>query len=299
MGRLQLMKVYVAVAEEEGFAAAARQLGLSAPAVTRAVASLEAELGVKLLNRTTRHVRVTEAGLGYLDDAKRILAEVEAAEEAVAGVNSRPRGTLAITAPVMFGQMYVMPGVVDYLQRFPDTRVDAMFLDRVVSLLEEGVDVGIRIGELADSSMRALRVGSVRLILCASPGYIESFGEPTDPDDLKRHSLISSNAGNITQDWRFESSGNVRTVRIKPRLTVTTNDAAIGAAIEGFGITRVLSYQVADYIISGQLKVILDEFEPASYPVSIVHREGRLASTKVRAFIDLMAQRLRSDSRLN
>jgi DNA-binding transcriptional LysR family regulator len=171
MDRLHLMNVFVAVAQEQGFAAAARRLNLSAPAVTRAVASLEESLGVKLLNRTTRIVRATEAGLRYLDDAQRIIAQVQAADAAAAGINSAPKGHLAVTAPVMFGRLFVIPGIVDYLQRYPDTQVDALFLDRVVNLLEEGLDVGIRIGELADSSMRALRVGQVRHIVCASPGY--------------------------------------------------------------------------------------------------------------------------------
>ena len=174
MDRLHLMTVFVAVAEEEGFAAGARRLHLSPPAVTRAVASLETRLGVKLLNRTTRYVRTTEAGQRYLEDARRILAEVDAADEAAAGINAEPRGHLAVTAPVLFGRMFVMPGIVDYLKRYPDTEVSAMFLDRIVNLLEEGLDVGVRIGELPDSSMRALRVGSVRLVLCASPHYLQT-----------------------------------------------------------------------------------------------------------------------------
>jgi len=307
MDRLHLMTVYVAVAEAEGFAAGARRLGMSPPAVTRAVAALEDDLGVKLLNRTTRYVRATEAGLRYLEDARRIIAQVQEANEAAAGINAEPRGHLAITAPVMFGQMYVMPGIVDYLQRYPDTEVDAVFLDRVVNLLEEGLDVGVRIGELPDSSMRALRVGTVRLILVASPDYLQRSGIPQQPEDIHQHTIISSRAGNITQDWHFENANSEagskdsgqRVIRLKPRLAVTTNEAAIEAALTGFGITRLLSYQVADYLASGELKIVLENFEPPPRPVHIVHREGRLASTKVRAFIDLMAERLRNDKALN
>jgi DNA-binding transcriptional LysR family regulator len=295
MDRLHLMSVFVAVAQEQGFAAAARRLNLSAPAVTRAVASLEESLGVKLLNRTTRIVRVTEAGLRYLDDAQRIIAQVQAADAAAAGINSAPKGHLAVTAPVMFGRLFVMPGIVDYLQRYPDTQVDALFLDRVVNLLEEGLDVGIRIGELADSSMRALRVGQVRHIVCASPSYLERHGIPQSPQDLMDHTIVASSAAQSQTDWRF----NNISVRIQPRLTVTSNDAAIVAVKDGLGITRLLSYQVAESLAAGELKILLESFEPAPIPVSIVHRQGRFASAKVRAFIDLMAQRLRADKALN
>lgn len=299
MDRLHLMNVYVAVAEEEGFAAAARRLQMSPPAVTRAVATLEEQLGVKLLNRTTRYVRTTEAGLRYLEDARRILSDVETADEAAAGINAEPRGHLAVTAPVQFGRMFITSGIVDYLQRYPETEVSALFLDRVVNLLEEGLDVGVRIGELPDSSMRALRVGSVRLILCASPDYLQRCGAPQQPDDLLQHSLIASRSGSDALHWRFETANGVRPLRIRPRLTVTTNDAAIEAALQGFGITRLLSYQVAPHLATGKLKIILEDFEPASLPIHILHREGRFASAKVRAFIDLMAERLRKDKALN
>jgi len=299
MDRLHLMSVFVAVAEEEGFAAGARRLGMSPPAVTRAVAALEESLGIKLLNRTTRLVRTTEAGLRYLDDARRIIADVQAADEAAAGINAEPLGHLAITAPVMFGQMYVMPGIVDYLQRYPKTEIDALFLDRVVNLLEEGLDVGVRIGELPDSSMRAVPVGFVRNILCASPDYLQRHGTPQHPEEIGQHTIISSRAGDSTLDWQFRDTSGFHTVRIKPRLAVTTNDAALRAAREGFGITRLLSYQAAHYIAADELKIILEQHEPPPIPIHIVHREGRLASTKVRAFIDLMAERLRNDKTLN
>jgi DNA-binding transcriptional LysR family regulator len=293
--RFHLMSVFVAVAEEQGFAAAARRLHLSPPAVTRAVASLEEQLGVKLLNRTTRYVRATEAGQRYLEDSRRILAEVNAADEAAAGINAEPRGHLSVTAPVMFGRMFVMPGIVEYLESYPGTEVSAIFLDRIVSMLEEGIDVGIRIGELPDSSLRALRVGSVRLVLCASPDYLESHSLPRQPKDLLDHSIIASSAGSGVVDWRFESAS----LRIQPRLTVTTNDAAIEAAREGFGITRLLSYQVAPQLATGELKIVLSEFEPPALPIHIVHREGRYASARIRAFVDLIAKRLRAVKALN
>jgi DNA-binding transcriptional LysR family regulator len=299
MDRLHLMTVFVAVAEEEGFAAGARRLQMSPPAVTRAVAALEERIGVKLLNRTTRYVRTTEAGERYLEDARRILAEVEAADEAAAGINATPRGHVAVTAPVLFGRMFVVPGIVQYLERFPETEVSAVFLDRIVNLLEEGLDVGVRIGELPDSSLRALRVGSVRVVVCASPEYLERRGLPKTPVDLLEHSLIASIAGASGFDWHFGISGGTRPLRIRPRLSVTTNDAAIEAALRGFGISRLLSYQVAQQTVAGDLKIVLEAFEPAPWPIHIVHREGRNASAKVRAFVDLLAERLRADSALN
>jgi DNA-binding transcriptional LysR family regulator len=298
MDRFHLMQVFVAVAEEEGFAAGARRLHLSPPAVTRAVAALEDRLRVKLLDRTTRFVRTTEAGQRYLDDARRILAEADAADEAVAGVNARPRGHLMVTAPVLFGRMFVMPGIVEYLERYPDTEVSALFVDRIVNLLEEGMDVAVRIGELPDSSMRALRAGSVRTVLCASPVYLQRRGPPETPEDLLDHSVIASSAAGNPLDWRFETPKGVRTLRIRPRLSVTTNDAALEAARLGFGVTRLLSYQVAHQLVTGELRLVLEEYEPAPWPIHIVHREGRYATAKVRAFVDWMAERLRTDKAL-
>lgn len=299
MDRLHLMAVFVAVAEEKGFAAAARRLRMSPPAVTRAIAALEERLAVKLLNRTTRHVRVTEPGQRYLEDARRILTAADAADEAAAGINAEPRGHLTVTAPALFGRMFVMPGIVEYLDRYPATEVTALFLDRIVSLLEEGLDVGVRIGELPDSSMRALRVGSVRHVLCASPEHLRNRGIPQHPEDLRKHPIISSSAGNFTVDWRFGSKIASQRLSIKPRLAVTTNDAAIAAAVSSFGITRLLSYQIAPQLAAGELQIILSEYEPTPLPVHIVHREGRYASVKVRTFVDLLAERLRTDSALN
>lgn len=299
MDRLHLMSVYVAVAEEAGFAAAARRLAMSPPAVTRAIAELEDHLGVKLLNRTTRHVRVTEAGERYLDDARRVIAAADEADEAAVGINAQPRGHMTVTAPVLFGRMYVMPGIVDYLSQYPDTSVSALFLDRVVNMLEEGVDVGIRIGELSDSSYRALRVGQVRRVLCASPAYLKRHGMPKTPQDLKQHQVIV--AGSLSQniEWRLLDQGEPVSVRIKPRLNVSSNDGAIEAATLGLGVTRLLSYQVAPLLGSGKLKVVLSEFESPPMPIHIVHREGRHPSAKMRAFIDLMAERLRAEPLLN
>jgi len=297
--RFHQLQVYVAVAEEEGFAAAARRLQLSPPAVTRAVAALEDILGVKLLDRTTRCVRVTEAGRRYLEDARQILAGMKAADEAAAGINAEPRGHLAVTAPVLFGRLFVMPGIIAYLERFPAMAVDAIFLDRPVNLLEEGLDVGVRIGELADSSMRALRVGGVRHVLVAAPAYLQRYGSPRVPADLREHTLIAPTAGGFGVGWRFAEAAGDHLLKINARLKVTSNDAAITAALAGFGIARLLSYQVAEEVAAGRLRLLMPEYDPPQYPVHILHREGRHAPVRVRAFIDLMAEMLRADGTLN
>lgn len=295
MDQFHLMKVFVVVVEEGGLAAASRRLSISAPAVTRAIAALEEALGIKLLQRTTRYVRATEAGTRYFEDARRILRDVELANEAAIGINTEPRGHLSVTAPVLFGQKFVLPGIVDYLARYQDTQVDAVFVDRVVNLLDEGFDVAIRIGDLPDSSMRARHVGDVAMVLVASPEYLKTAGIPQHPEDLKEHATIASSSNNLTQTWSYSDNNKKHKVRIEPRLRVTTNQAAIDAAALGLGITRVLSYQVADYLKSNQLKTVLEPFRLSPLPVHIVHREDRLSSRKVRAFIDLMHDKLAKD----
>ncbi len=296
MDQLHLMKVFVAVAESEGFASAARQLNMSPPAVTRAISGLEENLGVKLLNRTTRFVRATEVGLRYLDDARRILRDVELANEAAVGINSEPKGELSITAPVLFGERHILPVVVEFLNLYPETSVNAAFLDRTVNLMEEGFDLGIRIGELADSSMRARKIGEVRLVLVASEQYLASHGAPLTPQALKQHSLINSSSNDFSRDWLFMQENEKIKVRIQPRLTVTTNRSAIEAAKAGLGIARAVSYQVADEIRNDQLRPILEDYQSASIPIHVIHRESRLSSTKVRSFIDLLIKQFKSST---
>jgi len=295
MDRFQSMSIFVTVADEGGFAAAARRLRISPPAVTRAVAALEQRLGAQLLHRTTRHVRVTAAGQRYLEDARRVLADADAADASAAGADAEPRGRLAVTAPVLFGRMFVLPRIVEYLAQYPHTDVSAVFVDRLANLVEEGLDVAIRIGELPDSSLRAARVGSVRMVYCASPDYLRERGTPKKPHDLTRHAIIASVAGSTAPGWRFAG----RSLKLAPRLTVTDNDAAIEAALRGAGVTRVLSYQVARHVEKGALAVLLERYESAPRPIHVVHREGRNASAKVRAFVDLAVERLRADPAVN
>jgi DNA-binding transcriptional LysR family regulator len=296
LDRFVEMQAFVAVAETEGFASGARKLGVSPPVTTRAIADLEERLGVKLLTRTTRYVRVTDAGKRYLDDCKRILGEIAEADDAAAGINGEPSGHLAITAPVVFGRLFVQPGVIEYLNRYPKMDVSALYLDRVVNLLEEGLDVGVRISELADSSMRATRVGTVRRVLCASPDYIARMGLPQTPSDLLEHTIVSASGVNPTVEWKFNQD---KVARVKPRLNVTTNDSAIDAAVSGFGIARQMSYQIASQLERGELKIILSDYELSPLPIHILHREGRYTSAKIRSFVDLMVDRLRANKALN
>jgi len=299
MDRLYLMTVFVAVAEEQGFAAGARRLGMSPPAVTRAIAALEERLAVRLLDRTTRHVRVTEAGQRYLDDARRIIAEMDEADEAVQGINAAPRGHLMVTAPMLFGRMYVTPGIVDFLQRYPGMEVSTLFVDRVTNLLEEGIDVGVRIGELPDSTLRAVRVGEVRRVLVASPDYLARHGAPRTPQELAQHVIVSSSGSSTPPDWRFLDQGRALSLRPAARLNVNTNDAAIEAVRRGFGIARLLSYQSAALVASGELQPVLEEYATPPLPIHIVHRDARQGSIRVRAFVDLMAARLRAEPGLH
>ncbi|WP_295895049.1 LysR family transcriptional regulator [uncultured Vibrio sp.] len=292
MDQLHLMRIYIAVAEEEGFSAASRRLAMSPPAVTRAIAALEDTLGVKLLNRTTRYVRTTDAGLRYLEDAKRIVQDVETANEAAQGINAEPKGQLNVTAPVLFGQRHVLPGVVEYLKRYPQTEVNAVFVDRTVNLLEEGFDVGIRIGALSDSSMRARKVGEVELILVASPTYLAESGMPLSPSDLNQHTIVNSGSNSFSHDWYFLQGNKKSLHRIKPRLNVTTNQAAINAVKLGLGITRVVSYQVEEELKNGTLELVLPQYQLPPLPVHVIHREGQFSSAKIRTFIDLMAAHL-------
>ena len=292
------MAVFVAVAEEEGFAAAARRLRMSPPAVTRAIALLEERLGVRLLTRTTRLVRTTDAGARYLEDARRILLEADEADEAAAGINATPRGNLAVTAPVLFGKIYVMPLITAYLTTYRETTVSALFIDRVVNLVEEGLDVGIRIGPLPDSSLWAIRVGQVRRVVCAAPAYLAQHGSPRSPAELAQHPIIAATAVSPGSEWAFAGGKEQIRVRLSPRILVNTNDGALEAARSGFGLTRLISYQVANELAAGTLTTVLTEFEEAALPVHVVHREGRLGSAKVRSFVDLAVEKLRANSAL-
>jgi DNA-binding transcriptional LysR family regulator len=298
MDRIDEMRVFVAVADAGGFAAAARRLALSAPAVTRAVAALEARTGARLLQRTTRVVRLTDAGARFLADCRRILGEIEEAEASAAGAHAEPRGRVAATAPSMFGRLHVAPLVLEFLGRHPQVSARLMLLDRVVDLVEEGLDVAIRIAHLPDSTLTAIRVGALRRVVCASPGYLATHGAPESPADLARHPAIAFAQSEAPAGWSFPMGGRTLTVNPPTPLTVNSAEVAVAAAVAGQGLTRVLSYQAASEISSGRLRIVLAEFEPPPIPVQIVHAEGRRAAARVRAFVDFAVERLRADPAL-
>jgi DNA-binding transcriptional LysR family regulator len=299
MDRLDSMRVFIAVAEQQGFAAAARRLGLSAPAATRAVAALEARIGSRLLQRTTRALRLTEAGVRYLADCKRILAEIEDAEASAAGSHRDPKGQLGVTAPVMFGRMHVAPLLLDFLDSHPQVTARLVLLDRVADLLEEGLDVALRIAHLPDSALQAVKVGTMRRIVCAAPDYLARHFTPTQPAELQRLTAITFGASSAAGDWSF--TGAQTTLRVTPpsRLTVNAADVAIAAAVAGKGVTRVLSYQVAPELAAGRLVVLLEAYEPPPIPVHVVHLAGRRPDAKLRAFTDFAVARLRANAALN
>lgn len=296
MDRWQAMRIFARVAETGSFAETARLLHLSAPAVTRAVASLEELIGARLLVRTTRSVRLTEAGARYVADCRRILGDIAEAEAAAAGSYASPSGTLAVTASAMFGQLHVLPIMTEYLDTYPDMSGRTLFIDRPVNIIEEGIDVAIRIGHLADSGFAAIRVGSIRRVVCAAPGYFARHGTPAVPADLKDHRIVVSTSAWASPEWRF--AGDQR-VTIDATLHCNTIEAAIATARSGWGLTRVLHYQIGPALQAGELAIALAEFEEPPLPVHVLHPEGRHAPAKVRTFVDLAVARLRANPLLN
>lgn len=292
MDRVHAMTAFVAVAEEQNFAAAARRLGTSPATVTRAVASLEAHLGVKLLQRTTRSVKLSDAGGRYLDDVRLILGRISDAHESVSGAHSVMRGHLNVTAPALFGVSQVTPCIAEFLDRYPAMTVSGYFLDRVVDLAEEGMDVAVRLGGGPDAGMESLRVGTVRRVLCAAPDYLATHGVPRHPDDLRHHSIIAALGVSPEFDWRFRDGTRDLSVTVAPRLTVTSNDAAIRAATAGVGIARLVSYQVAPLVADGRLAIVLADHEEAPWPVRVLFGGRGHASAKVRAFVEILGRHL-------
>ena len=288
MDRIDAMQAFVAVADLQGFAPAARKLGLSPSGVTRLIAALEQRLGARLLQRTTRSVTLTDIGTRYLERARRILADVEEAEGSAQDERTRPSGRLVVSAPVGFGRLHVSPVMSAYLKRYPEVSAELRLADRMVNLVEDGIDLAVRIGHLADSSLVARQVGEMRRIVVASPGYLQQRGEPNTPEAVTSHETIQFGAMTASPDWRFVEDGREIRVACTPRFTTNSADAAIQHAEQGGGLTRVLAYQAADAIKGGRLRVVLAQFEQPPLPIHIVYPTSRLLSAKVRAFIDLV-----------
>ncbi len=284
------MQAFVTVADLQGFAPAARKLGLSPSAVTRLIAALEEHLGARLLQRTTRQVTLTDVGSRYLERARRILADVEEAEDAVEGERIRPGGRLVISAPVGFGRLHVSPVVSAYLKRYPEVGTDLRLSDRVINLVEEGVDLAVRIGHLPDSTLVARHVGEMRRIVVAAPEYLKAHGEPKRPAEISAHDTIQFGAMTAAPDWRFVEGNSEIRVSPTPRFATNSADAALQHAEAGGGLTRVLAYQAAASLKAGRLKIVLAKFEQPPLPIHIVYPTSRLLSAKVRTFIDLVTE---------
>ena len=294
MDRLEAMSALLAAVDAGSLSGASRKLGMPLATVSRKVSELETHLRTRLVTRTSRRLILTDAGRSYVAACKRILDDVREAERAAAGEYSAPRGELIITAPIVFGRLHVLPVLLEFLNTYPEIDVRLTLADRVVNLQEDHVDLAVRIGELPDSSLVAMRVGSIGRVVCGSPAYFAERGTPKRPNELSKHDCITFNGLTSPEAWIFLSGKGTISVAVHSRLIVNTAEAAIDAAITGLGITRVLSYQVADALRTGALLLALREFEPPPLPVSLVHAgQGRLA-LKLRAILDFAAPRLKA-----
>jgi DNA-binding transcriptional LysR family regulator len=284
------MAAFVAVAEHRGFAPAARRLGLSPSTVTRLVAALEERLATLLLQRTTRSVRLTDAGARYLERARRILADVDEAEGAAQAEKTAPTGRLVVAASSLFGRLHVAPLMSTYLSRHPAVTGELTLSDRNVNLVEDGIDVAVRIGVLADSSLYARKLGETRRVVVAAPKYLARRKPPRDPADLATHAIVHFSGVRPQPEWTFLRDGQPVHITLTPVFTTNSADAAVAHAERGGGLTLVLAYQVADALRAGRLRIILPEFEPPPLPIQLVYPSTRLLSAKVRAFVDLAAR---------
>lgn len=293
MDRLHEIEVFIAVAEAGSFTKAGLRMRLSPPAVTRAISALEDRLGARVFTRTTRSVAITDVGQRFLENARRLIGDLDAAERDAVGETTIPQGHLTITASVTFGRTALAPVVCAFLAQHPLINISVLLLDRVTNLIDEGIDLAVRIGPLPDSSMVAKRVGTVKRILVASPGYLARRGTPKTPADLRLHSMIAFTGLMPNREWRFLDGRSGKAVSFVPRFEINDAVAAIAAAEAGDGITITLSYMVAEQIRQGKLVAVLDEWTPAAAPVHLVYPQGRLMAPKLRAFVDFAAPRLR------
>lgn len=293
MDRLESMSVLIAVVEAGSFSAAARRLGMPLATVSRKIGELEAHLKTRLLHRTTRQLALTETGQSYLAACRRILEDLGEAERAATGEYASPRGELVVTAPVVFGRLHVVPVIAEFLAAYPEIDIRLMLADRFMHLMDEHVDVAVRIGTLPDSTLVATGVGTIRRVMCASPAYLAEHRAPTKPADLTAHRCITFEGIESARVWAFGSGKSAVEVPIHSRLVVNTADAAIAATLLGVGITRVLSYQIADAVRDKTLRIVLERFEPEPLPIHLVHRGQAPLPLKLRAFLDFVTPRLR------
>ena len=292
--RFESMSILIAVIEAGSFSAASLQLKMPLATVSRKVGALEARLKTRLLNRSTRQLSLTEAGESYVAACRRILEEVGEAERAASGEYAAPRGELVITAPMAFGRLHVLPIVTDFLKTYPDIDVRMILADRVLSLLEEHVDLAVRIAELPDSSLIATRIGVMRTVVCGSPAYFAEHGRPESPLELAAHACITYEQMSHRQVWNFASGKSEILAPVHSRLAVSTAEAAVDAAVAGIGITRVNAYQMASALHTGSLEIVLTSFEPKPRPISLVHTGQGILPLKLRAFLDFAAPKLKA-----
>ena len=293
--RIDAMKVFVVALEEGSLAGAGRRLGRSPAAVSRAIAFLEAHVGAELLHRTTRSIRLSEAGERYAAACRRVLAELDEADNVAGGERAAPRGTLTLSAPVISGEMVLRPILDAFLDAYPTVSARLMLVDRAVNLIDEGVDAALRIGELADSSMVATRIGEVRRVVVAAPRYLKQNPRIEEPGDLAKHQIITM--AHLPNSWTFPplaGSSAPRSVQLTPRLVTNSIRGAVASAAGGRGVALFFSYQVSEQVQNGELEIVLAGHEPAALPVHVITPQGRLAVPKVRAFLDFAVPRLRS-----
>jgi DNA-binding transcriptional LysR family regulator len=297
MDRLEAMSLLIAVAEAGSLSAAGRKLGVPLPTVSRKISDLESHLNTRLLTRSTRKLALTDSGAAYVAAARRILDEVSEAERAASGEHAAPRGDLVITAPVVFGRLHVLPVIAEFLTQWPEINVRLVLADRNLHLIDDHIDIAVRIGALADSALVATQVGAVRSVVCGSPAYFAAHGVPERPEDLAALTSVTFDPLSSSQQaWIFRDSKSKRELRapVRSRLSVNTAEAAIDGAAAGLGVTRVLSYQVAKAVLDGRIQIVLAEYEPAPLPVSLIHAGHELTPLKVRMLLDFAAPRLRA-----
>ena len=290
------MSLLVAVAEAGSLSAAGRKLGVPLPTVSRKISDLEAHLNTLLLTRSTRKLALTDSGAAYVAAARRILDEVNEAERAASGEQAAPRGDLVITAPVVFGRLHVLQVIAEFLSQWPEINVRLVLADRNLHLIDDHIDIAVRIGALVDSALVATQVGTVRSVVCGSPAYFAAHGAPKRPEDLSALTAVTFDPLSSSQHWIFRDPKSKRELRapVRSRLSVNTAETAIDGAAAGLGVTRVLSYQVAKAVLDGRIQIVLAEYEPAPLPVSLIHARHELTPLKVRMLLDFAAPRLRA-----
>lgn len=296
MDRLEAMAMLVEAIEGGSLSAASRKLRVPLPTLSRKISELEAHIGTRLLTRSTRRLTLTDAGAAYVAASKHILDQVGDAERAAAGEYSAPKGDLVLTAPIVFGRRHVLPVVTNFLARYPEINVRLVLSDRNVHLIEDHVDMAVRIGALPDSSMAATRVGTVRQVVCGSPAFLAAHGTPKTPHDVSEQACVTHDFIAPASSWAFRmpKAKSETVVPIRPRLSVTTAEAAIEAAIAGIGLTRLISYQVAPAVVRNELRIVLAPFEPEPLAVSLLHAGQGVLPLKMRCFLDFAAPRLRA-----